>query len=160
MTRIKLTEWSWQSDTQGTLGTLSAGVGDVGNDRRGSYDETAGRAIDRANLPENGLENDDEFAGRATFHGLIIATEEEKRTLRRVAGKMPASCYYLCAVEFAERASYYGCNQVYKQFIRSPLPPGSLTGATPPGTKYNPGALGLGSAVATAMWVARSRASK
>ncbi|KAH8892324.1 hypothetical protein GQ53DRAFT_781484 [Thozetella sp. PMI_491] len=104
-----------------------------------------------ATLAASGLENDDEFAGRETFHGLIVATEEEKRTLRRVAGKMPATCYYLCAVEFAERASYYGCNQVYKQFIRSPLPPGSTTGATPAGTNFNPGALGLGSSVATAM---------
>lgn len=139
------------TDTQGTIGTLSAGVGDVGADRRASYDETAGRAIDQAKLPDSGLQDDHEFASRETFHGLIIATEEEKRTLRRVAGKMPASCYYLCAVEFAERASYYGCYQVYKQFIRAPLPPGSTTGATPPGTDYNPGALGQGSSVATAM---------
>lgn len=104
-------------------------------------------------MPLSGLEDDPEFANRETFHGLYVATEEEKRTLRRVAGKMPNSCYYLCAVEFAERASYYGCNQVYKQFIRAPLPPGSTTGRTPPGTRFNPGALGLGPQVATAMSV-------
>ena len=88
-----------------------------------------------------------------TDHGLVLPTEEDKRTLKRVAGKMPASCYYLCAVEFAERASYYGCFQVYKNFIRAPLPPdGPGTGAT--GSLHSPytaGALGRGSVVATAM---------
>ncbi|KAK8100042.1 putative peptide transporter PTR2 [Apiospora kogelbergensis] len=139
------------ADTQQTLGTVAAAVGDVGPDRGGLHDETAAKAIDRAHMPLSGLEDDPEFAHRETFHGLYVATDEEKRTLRRVAGKMPSSCYYLCAVEFAERASYYGCNQVYKQFIRAPLPPGSTTGRTPPGTRFNPGALGLGSQVATAM---------
>ncbi|KAK8136072.1 MFS general substrate transporter [Apiospora sp. TS-2023a] len=120
------------ADTQQTLGTIAAGVGDVGPDRNGLHNETVTNAIDRAHLPLSGLEDDPEFANRETFHGLYVATEEEKRTLRRVAGKMPKSCYYLCAVEFAERASYYGCFQVYKQFIRAPLPPGSKTGRTPP----------------------------
>ncbi|KAK1753676.1 putative peptide transporter ptr2 protein [Echria macrotheca] len=89
---------------------------------------------------------------RETYHGLVLPTEEEKSTLRRVAGKMPASCYYLCAVEFAERASYYGCNQVYKNFIRAPLPPdGNGAGASAPGSQYTAGALGKGSVTATAM---------
>ena len=35
-------------------------------------------------------------------------TEEELATLRRVPGKLPAVAYLLCAVEFCERASYYG----------------------------------------------------
>ena len=86
-----------------------------------------------------------------TYHGLVIPTEEEKRTLRRVAGKMPASCYYLCAVEFAERASYYGCFQVYKNFIRAPLPKGSRTGAVVDDKNDTAGALGRGSVTATAM---------
>src|SRR4051812_20362784 len=86
---------------------------------------------------------------RETYHGLVLPTEEEKSTLRRVAGKMPASCYYLCAVEFAERASYYGCNQVYKNFIRAPLPPdGNGAGASAPGSQYTAGALGKGSVTA------------
>ncbi|KAI1081660.1 POT family-domain-containing protein [Whalleya microplaca] len=90
--------------------------------------------------------------GHETLHGLVLPTEEEKSTLRRVAGRMPATCYYLCAVEFAERASYFGCNQVYKNFIRAPLPPdGNGTGATTPGSDYTAGALGQGSVVATAM---------
>lgn len=43
-------------------------------------------------------------------NGQIIPTAEELSTLRRVAGNMPPVTYVLCAVEFAERASYYGCN--------------------------------------------------
>jgi hypothetical protein len=35
-------------------------------------------------------------------------TEEELATLRRVPGKIPTIAYLLCAVEFCERASYYG----------------------------------------------------
>lgn len=43
-------------------------------------------------------------------NGQIIPTDDELKTLRRVAGTMPPVAYMLCAVEFAERASYYGCN--------------------------------------------------
>lgn len=35
-------------------------------------------------------------------------TDEELLTLRRVPGKVPWLAYGLCAVEFCERASYYG----------------------------------------------------
>ena len=35
-------------------------------------------------------------------------TEEELATLRRVPGQIPTIAYLLCAVEFCERASYYG----------------------------------------------------
>lgn len=88
----------------------------------------------------------------ADFHGLILPTEEEKATLRKVAGKMPVSSYVLCAVEFAERASYYGCNQVFKNFIRGKLPEGGNgAGAPPKGSELTAGALGKGSVTATAM---------
>lgn len=39
-------------------------------------------------------------------------TEEELVTLRRVPGKLPPVAYLLCAVEFCERASYYGEGQI------------------------------------------------
>lgn len=35
-------------------------------------------------------------------------TPEELNTLRRVPGSLPTVAYLLCAVEFCERASYYG----------------------------------------------------
>jgi dipeptide/tripeptide permease len=56
--------------------------------------------------------------------GHITPTDHELATLPKVAGTMPVSAYFLCAVEFAERASYYGCKQVFKNFIRGKLPVG------------------------------------
>lgn len=47
----------------------------------------------------------------------MIPTEKELATLPKVAGTMPWSAYMLCGVEIAERASYYGCKQVFKNFI-------------------------------------------
>jgi hypothetical protein len=51
-------------------------------------------------------------------------TEEEKKTLRRVAGKLPTVAYFICAVEFAERASYYGVQPLFQQYVNRPLPAG------------------------------------
>lgn len=85
-------------------------------------------------------------------NGFIIPTDEELAILPKVAGKMPWTAYMLCAVEFAERASYYGCNQVFKNFIRGPLPPGGNgAGAPPRGSQKTAGALGRGTVVASAM---------
>ncbi|KAK0610618.1 POT family-domain-containing protein [Bombardia bombarda] len=130
------------AETATTIPTIGASVGDV--HVRPSHDGDL-------KTPAYGNNTGDEVH-HDTLHGLVLPTEEEKSTLRRVAGKMPASCYYLCAVEFAERASYYGCNQVYKNFIRAPLPPGGNgAGASGLGSQYTAGALGKGSVVATAM---------
>ncbi len=72
-------------------------------------------------------------------------TEEERTTLRRVADKIPAASFVLCAVEFAERASYYGVIQVWANFMQFPLPVGGNgAGATPKGTQETAGALGRG----------------
>lgn len=132
-------------DASTTIPTVAGPVGAI----RASVDE---KALNEKLAPELGITEGVTEDGHHTADGLVIPTEEEKSTLRRVAGKMPASCYYLCAVEFAERASYYGCFQVYKNFIRAPLPPdGNGTGATAPGSEYTAGALGQGSVVATAM---------
>lgn len=82
----------------------------------------------------------------------IYPTEEEKKTLRIVAGKVPLVTYTLCLVEFAERASYYGCSQVFNNFIEYPLPKGGNgTGAPPKGTQETAGALGQGLQVASAL---------
>ena len=54
--------------------------------------------------------------------GIARPTEEERLTLRRVSGSIPWVAYTLCAVEFAERASYYGCSFVFSNFVQFPLP--------------------------------------
>jgi len=85
-------------------------------------------------------------------HGFVIPTDEELAILPRVAGIMPWTAYLLCGVEFAERASYYGCNQVFKNFIRGPLPEGGNgAGAPPRGSQKTAGALGRGTVIASAM---------
>ncbi|TVY32726.1 Peptide transporter [Lachnellula occidentalis] len=86
-------------------------------------------------------------------NGHIFPTEEEFETLPRVAGAMPWSAYLLCGVEFAERASYFGCRQVFKNFIRGPLPEGGNgAGAPPRGSQKTAGALGRGTVIASAMY--------
>ena len=53
-------------------------------------------------------------------------TDEERSSLRKVADSIPGVAYWLCAVEFAERASYYGVQGVFSNFMEFPLPPGML----------------------------------
>ena len=53
--------------------------------------------------------------------------------------------YALCAVEFAERASYYGVTTVFSNFMQFGLPAGGNgAGAPPKGTEETAGALGKG----------------
>ena len=80
-------------------------------------------------------------------------TEEERLTLRKIPDSIPAVAYTLCVVEFAERASYYGVQTVFNNFMEFPLPPGGNgSGAVP---KDNPngtaGALGKGLQFASAL---------
>ncbi|KAH0522963.1 hypothetical protein TsFJ059_008028 [Trichoderma semiorbis] len=78
-------------------------------------------------------------------------TEEEFATLRRVPGKIPTVAYLLCAVEFCERASYYGCAQIWTNYINRPLPKGGNGYGSPaPGSQATQGALGLGEQIANA----------
>lgn len=52
----------------------------------------------------------------------VSPTEEEKRTLRKVAGPVSWSGYILCFIEGANNASYYGVTGVFANFIQRPLP--------------------------------------
>ncbi|KAF8916498.1 POT family-domain-containing protein [Mucidula mucida] len=82
-------------------------------------------------------------------------TEEEFATLRKVPAHMPWAAIAMCLIEFAERASYYGCTQVFANFVRGALPAGGNgAGAVAPGAaglNQSAGALGLGSEAATAV---------
>lgn len=79
-------------------------------------------------------------------------TEDERRTLRRVAGKLPTIAYFICAVEFAERSSYYGVQPLFSNFVNRKLPKGGNGwGAPKRGTEDTAGALGLGTVKATAV---------
>jgi hypothetical protein len=76
--------------------------------------------------PENALPSEDKPVKSAQdqiFKNDITApTEQDLVTLRRVSGKIPLVAYSLCIVEFAERASYYGCTFVFSNFVQFPLP--------------------------------------
>ncbi|KAF4624168.1 hypothetical protein G7Y89_g14006 [Cudoniella acicularis] len=79
-------------------------------------------------------------------------TEEERKTLRRVAGKLPGIAYAICAVEFAERSSYYGVQPLFANYVNRRLPVGGNGyGAPPRGTQETAGALGMGTQKATAV---------
>ncbi|RFU23762.1 hypothetical protein B7463_g12576, partial [Scytalidium lignicola] len=81
-----------------------------------------------------------------------MATEEERRTLRRVPGKLPNVAYVICAVEFAERASYYGVSPLISNYVNRKLPvDGNGWGAPKRGTQQTAGALGMGTVKATAV---------
>jgi hypothetical protein len=49
---------------------------------------------------------------------------EENQTLPRIPGPMPIVAYLICAVEFAERASFYGVKQLISNYVNRPLPRG------------------------------------
>ncbi|ORY71533.1 POT family-domain-containing protein [Pseudomassariella vexata] len=79
-------------------------------------------------------------------------TEEESKTLRRVPASVPVIAYLICAVEFCERASYYGVQPLMSNFVNRPLPEGGDGwGAPPSGTQQTAGALGLGTTIANAI---------
>ncbi|CAD6574889.1 MAG: hypothetical protein ASARMPRED_006965 [Alectoria sarmentosa] len=84
-------------------------------------------------------------------HEYPSPTDEERSTLRKVADSVPSVSYWLCAVEFAERASYYGVQTVFSNFLEFPLPQGGNgAGAPPAGTQETAGALNRGEQFANA----------
>ncbi|PGG95843.1 hypothetical protein GX51_08098, partial [Blastomyces parvus] len=81
-----------------------------------------------------------------------VPTKEELSTLRRVAGSVPTLAYLLCAVEFAERGSYYGIQKLISNFVNRPMPVGGNGfGAPPRGDQQTTGALGMGTVKANAV---------
>ncbi|OCK89306.1 MFS peptide transporter-like protein Ptr2 [Cenococcum geophilum 1.58] len=81
-----------------------------------------------------------------------LPTEDELKTLRRVADHIPWRAYTIAFVELVERMSYYGTTQVFVNFIQQPNP-GTATGkAVDPGAAdAQPGALGLGQQASTGL---------
>ncbi|KAJ6458337.1 peptide transporter PTR2B [Mycena vitilis] len=73
-------------------------------------------------------------------------TEHELATLRHVRDKIPWQAFTIASVEFAERWTYYGTTNIYNNYIRAPLPPGSTTGAVLRANRLTgiAGALGMG----------------
>lgn len=85
-----------------------------------SLPHTAELQTKNANESFSSLSDDDDGDER-----FPAPTEEELKTLRKVAANMPLVSFALCWVEFAERASYYGAKAVFSNFIQFPLPAGA-----------------------------------
>ncbi|KAF7346834.1 Peptide/h+ symporter protein [Mycena sanguinolenta] len=56
-------------------------------------------------------------------------THHDLATLRHVRDRIPWPAFTVAVVEFAERWTYYGTTNLYNNYIRAPLPPGSTNGA-------------------------------
>lgn len=115
----------------------------------------ASKEIQTSRDSERSSSNDEKGTpeGPNLYHDILLnagdyegkPTVEELKTLRRVPGKMPTIAYLICFVEFCERASYYGVQQLIGNFVNRPLPRGGNGyGAPPAGTQETAGALGLG----------------
>ncbi|KAF9445220.1 peptide transporter PTR2B [Macrolepiota fuliginosa MF-IS2] len=70
--------------------------------------------------------NDD---GDTIIEGSEGVTQRDLDTYRHVADRLPYTAWLVVIVEFAERWTYYGTTNVFNNYIRAPLPPGSTTGA-------------------------------
>ncbi|EPQ59685.1 MFS peptide transporter [Gloeophyllum trabeum ATCC 11539] len=87
----------------------------------------------------------DRWVARLDADPYPVPTEEELKTLRKVSDSIPWVCWLFCFVEFSERASYYGAQTVFSNFMEYPLPvDGNGAGAPPKGSEETAGALGKG----------------
>ncbi|KAJ4982720.1 POT family protein [Stagonosporopsis vannaccii] len=102
--------------------------------------------------------------GKATLQESYLSddglpTEEELTTLPRVGAAIPWRIYTIAFVELVERMSYYGCVQVYSNFIAQPRPTSTGRALDPSDEDAQPGALGMGKQIAfslttfNAFWV-------
>ncbi|KAL1856996.1 hypothetical protein VTK73DRAFT_8161 [Phialemonium thermophilum] len=106
-------------------------------------DQTS-QAASKENHGYHDSSSEDDYEGKPT--------EEEKRTLRRVPGKLPTIAYLICIVEFCERASYYGVQPLISNYVNRPMPTGGNGwGAPPRGDQQTAGALGMGTQKANAV---------
>ncbi|KAF8651146.1 hypothetical protein AX16_004848 [Volvariella volvacea WC 439] len=70
--------------------------------------------------------------GSSFIEGSEGVTEHDLATLRHVADRLPITAWLVVIVEFAERWTYYGTTNVFNNYIRAPLPPGSTNGSVLP----------------------------
>ncbi|KAF5363382.1 hypothetical protein D9756_000014 [Leucocoprinus leucothites] len=84
--------------------------------------------------------------GDSIIEGSEGVTQKDLNTYRHVADRLPLTAWLVVIVEFAERWTYYGTTNVYNNYIRAGLPPGSTTGAVLAANRDVgvAGALGLG----------------
>ncbi|CDK27662.1 unnamed protein product [Kuraishia capsulata CBS 1993] len=100
------------------------------------------KSIELELLIEEGL---DDGPGIINTDSSSTILEDDKRSLRRITGRVPRVAFLICLVELAERGSYYSLTGCLTNFIQRPLPVGGNgTGAPSAHSQQNAGALGLG----------------
>ncbi|TFK18177.1 peptide transporter PTR2B [Coprinopsis marcescibilis] len=67
--------------------------------------------------------------GDTIIEGSEGVSKHEYDTLRHVGDRFPWTAWLIVIVEFAERWSYYGTTNILNNYIRAPLPRGSVNGA-------------------------------
>ncbi|KAF8869772.1 peptide/h+ symporter protein [Infundibulicybe gibba] len=84
--------------------------------------------------------------GSSIVEGSEGVTQHELDTLRHVADRLPYAAWLVAVVEFAERWSYYATTNIYNNYIRAPLPRGSIDGSVAAASRASgvAGALGKG----------------
>ncbi|KAF8627929.1 hypothetical protein AX17_006084 [Amanita inopinata Kibby_2008] len=65
------------------------------------------------------------------IHNSEGVTQRDLETYRHVSDRLPRTAWLVVIVEFAERWTYYGTTNVYNNYIRAGLPPGSKDGRVP-----------------------------
>ncbi|EPQ30475.1 uncharacterized protein PFL1_02001 [Pseudozyma flocculosa PF-1] len=128
---------------------IFAGVAEVQRDdyaadvkAHGGHDDVHPMAHHGAGLPA-----DDK--GEVQDGDYVAPTSEERSTLRRIPEKLPMVAYAIAFCELAERFSYYGCQQVFQNFVQQPRPARSRAGAG--GADTQSGALNYGQQIASGM---------
>jgi proton-dependent oligopeptide transporter, POT family len=80
-------------------------------------------------LEDEKFREDSSRDGDSIIEGSEGVTEHELHTLRHVADRLPITAWLVVIVEFAERWTYYGTTNIFNNYIRFPLPPGSKDGS-------------------------------
>ncbi|KAI8084228.1 POT family-domain-containing protein [Gilbertella persicaria] len=76
--------------------------------------------LEQDKVSNNVVYNDDEY-----HHDELAGpepTEEDWKSLREVADKIPASAYLVIVIEFCERFTYYGLSGPFQNYIQYPAP--------------------------------------
>jgi proton-dependent oligopeptide transporter, POT family len=129
----------------GAIGLVVERVAEADNDQGVHPEPPPPMAEKKDGDVESGLQQTG-YVGAIDASEYPPPTEEERSVLRKVPDSIPFVAYMLCVVELAERASYYGANTVWNNFIEFPLPDdGPGTGAVNPNNPEDTaGALNMG----------------
>ncbi|KAJ7106532.1 peptide/h+ symporter protein [Mycena epipterygia] len=89
----------------------------------------AAREADSISLSKEPKRLGDAHSSDSVLENSDGVTQHDLATLRHVRDRIPWQAFTVAVVEFAERWTYYGTTNLYNNYIRAPLPPGSIDGS-------------------------------